>query len=229
MPRGFAAWLRALVAAQAQVGRRPLADIWPTGWSETGGLDRDGRLGRPPGGGQRPGLPGPPGRRRNPGLPEATFAQADFNLPEAFQPPDPRAQDSPVEILTVHGAKGLEFHPGLSALSGLAALKGEDKTPPFLLEEIPGRDRYGLALARPYVQEKQSSLYLLLKDLKEPAPPGGGPAGLLRGGDPGPAASGHVRPREANQQGELQSLRGKPPGLAPGALPGSSCRRRGLP
>ena len=39
-------------------------------------------------------------------------------------------------------------------------------TPPFLLEEIPGRDLHGLALARPYIQEKQSSLYLLLRDLK---------------------------------------------------------------
>ena len=28
------------------------------------------------------------------GLPEATFTKADFNLQEAFQPPDPRAQES---------------------------------------------------------------------------------------------------------------------------------------
>ena len=101
------------------------------------------------------------------GLPEATFAQADFNLPEAFQPPDPQAQDSRVEILTVHGAKGLEFDRVFLPFLDWQPLQGEDKIPPFLLEEIPGHRLHGLALARPYVQEKQSSLYLLLKNLKD--------------------------------------------------------------
>ncbi len=101
------------------------------------------------------------------GLPETTFAQADFNLPEAFQPPDPQAQDSPVEILTVHGAKGLEFDRVFLPFLDWQPLQGEDKIPPFLLEELPGHRLHGLALARPYVQEKQSSLYLLLKNLKD--------------------------------------------------------------
>ena len=100
------------------------------------------------------------------GLPEATFVKADFNLQEAFQPPDPRAQASPVEILTVHGAKGLEFHQVFLPFLDWQPLKSEDNTPPFLLEEIPGRGVHGLALARPYIQEKQSSLYLLLRGLK---------------------------------------------------------------
>ena len=100
------------------------------------------------------------------GLPEATFVKADFNLQAAFQPPDPQAQASPVEILTVHGAKGLEFDQVFLPFLDWQPLKSEDKTPPFLLEEIPGRGLHGLALARPYVQEKQSSLYLVLRDLK---------------------------------------------------------------
>jgi ATP-dependent helicase/nuclease subunit A len=99
-------------------------------------------------------------------LPEATFGKADFNLQEAFQPPDPRAQASPVEILTVHGAKGLEFHQVFLPFLDWQPLKSEDNTPPFLLEEIPGSSLHGLALARPYIQEKQSSLYLLLRGLK---------------------------------------------------------------
>ena len=41
--------------------------------------------------------------------PEATLIQTEDLLAEAYQPPDPRAQDSPVEILTVHAAKGLEY------------------------------------------------------------------------------------------------------------------------
>jgi ATP-dependent helicase/nuclease subunit A len=100
------------------------------------------------------------------GLPEASFVKADFNLQAAFQPPDPQAQASSVEILTVHGAKGLEFDQVFLPFLDWQPLKSEDKTPPFLLEEIPGRNLHGLALARPYVQEKQSSLYLVLRDLK---------------------------------------------------------------
>jgi len=100
------------------------------------------------------------------GLPEASFVKADFNLQAAFQPPDPWALASSVEILTVHGAKGLEFDQVFLPFLDWQPLKSEDNTPPFLLEEIPGRNLHGLALARPYIQEKQSSLYLVLRDLK---------------------------------------------------------------
>jgi ATP-dependent exoDNAse (exonuclease V) beta subunit len=71
-----------------------------------------------------------------------------------------------VEILTVHGAKGLEFHQVFLPCLDWQPLKSEDKTPPFLLEEIPGSRVHGLALARPYIREKQSSLYVLLRNLK---------------------------------------------------------------
>ena len=104
------------------------------------------------------------------GLPEATFTQADFSLPEAFQPSDPKAQDSPVEVLTVHGAKGLEFTRVFIPFLDWQPLQREDKLAPFLLEEIAGKGGgarvQGLALARPYAQERQDSLYLLLKDAK---------------------------------------------------------------
>jgi len=100
------------------------------------------------------------------GLPEATFAKADFTFPEAYQPPDPRAQGSPVEVLTVHGAKGLEFTRVFLPYLDWQPLASEDKTPPFLLEEIPGSSQCGLALARPYREEKPSSFYMMLKDLK---------------------------------------------------------------
>jgi ATP-dependent exoDNAse (exonuclease V) beta subunit len=154
-----------LQQARNQVGRRPLSDIL-TGFLEaTGGWAGIAAW------------EGPRGvanvrtyldllAAADDGLPEATFAKADFNLQAAFQPPDPQAQASPVEILTVHGAKGLEFHQVFLPFLDWQPLKSEDNTPPFLLEEIPGRNLHGLALARPYVQEKPSSLYLLLRDLK---------------------------------------------------------------
>jgi len=154
-----------LEQARRQVGRRPLADIladWLEASRAWAGIAAwEGPLGVANARTYLDLL-----AAAEEGLPEATFVKADFNLKEAFQPPDPRAQASPVEILTVHGAKGLEFHQVFLPFLDWQPLKSEDNTPPFLLEEIPGRDRYGLALARPYVQEKQSSLYLLLRGLK---------------------------------------------------------------
>jgi ATP-dependent helicase/nuclease subunit A len=154
-----------LETARGQVGRRPLADIladWlgaADAW--TGIAAGEGSLGVANARTYLDLLAG-----AETGLPEATFVKADFNLKEAYQPPDPRAQTSQVEILTVHGAKGLEFHQVFLPFLDWQPLKSEDNTPPFLLEEIPGPGVHGLALARPYIQEKQSSLYLLLRDLK---------------------------------------------------------------
>ncbi|MGA9756159.1 MAG: UvrD-helicase domain-containing protein, partial [Desulfobaccales bacterium] len=164
-PGELSAQASALENAQAQVGRRPLADILTdlleatSAWA--GIAAWEGPLGIANARVYLDLLSG-----AEAGLPEATFGKADFNLAEAFQPPDPRAQASPVEILTVHGAKGLEFHQVFLPFLDWQPLKSEDNTPPFLLEELPGRDLHGLALARPYIQEKQSSLYLLLRDLK---------------------------------------------------------------
>jgi len=155
-----------LLAARAQTGRRPLAEIIrdfldeTDGWTGIAGLEGPGGVAN-----VRAYLDLLGGAES--GLPEATFTKADFNLAEAFQPPDPRAQDAAVELLTVHGAKGLEFHQVFLPFLDWQPLKNESKTPPFLLEEIPGSRLHGLALARPYLQEKQSSLYLLLRNLKE--------------------------------------------------------------
>jgi ATP-dependent helicase/nuclease subunit A len=154
-----------LGAAQGRVGRRPLADILADWLAATGawaGIAAwEGPLGVASARSYLDLL-----AAAEAGLPEATFVKADFNLQEAYQPPDPRAQTSPVEILTVHGAKGLEFHQVFLPFLDWRPLKSEDKTPPFLLEEIPDRDLHGLALARPYTQENQGSLYLLLRGLK---------------------------------------------------------------
>ena len=159
-------------------------------------LGRGGRLGRPSG--QWP-MPGPTWiswPRRKPGSPKPPSSRPTSTSGglSAAGPPGPGLQ---VEILTVHGAKGLEFHQVFLPFLDWQPLKSEDNTPPFLLEEIPGRAVHGLALARPYVQEKQSSLYLLAPGLEKPAGAGRGPAGPLCGGDPGPAAPGHVRRRPA--------------------------------
>jgi ATP-dependent helicase/nuclease subunit A len=160
-------WTAALLQAQQQAGRRALhevirdfllaADAWTgiAAWE------------------------GPPGvanartylellARAESGLPETTFLKADFHLAEAYQPPDPRAQDSPIELMTVHGAKGLEFgRVFLPYLDWQPLAKGGRMPPPFLLEEISGAAAYGLALAPPYEEKTPSLLYRSLKKLQD--------------------------------------------------------------
>ena len=164
-PRELLNLAASLSAAQVRTGRQPLAEILANLLQETEGWSGMAAW------------EGPAGvanarayldllQAAESGVPEATFLKADFNLKEAFQPPDPRAQDSPVEVLTVHGAKGLEFDRVFLPFLDWRPLGSEDQTPPFLLEEIPGSRLHGLALARPYLKEKQSSLYLLLRSLK---------------------------------------------------------------
>ena len=102
------------------------------------------------------------------GLPEATFLKADFALPGAYQPSDPRAEDSPVEVLTVHGAKGLEFHTVFLPFLDWQPLKMEGNQPaPFLLEEIPGTRTHVLGLAPPAWQAGGDSSCRLVANLKQ--------------------------------------------------------------
>jgi ATP-dependent helicase/nuclease subunit A len=102
------------------------------------------------------------------GLPEATFLKTDFALQGSYQPSDPRAEDSPVEVLTVHGAKGLEFHTVFLPYLDWQPLKMEGNVPaPFLLEEIPGTRAHVLGLAPPAWQTAKDSSYRLVDDLKK--------------------------------------------------------------
>ena len=66
----------------------------------------------------------------------------------------------------MHGAKGLEFHQVFLPCLDWQPLRSEDKTPHSSWRRSPAAASHGLALARPYIQEKQSSLYLLLRDVK---------------------------------------------------------------
>ena len=101
------------------------------------------------------------------GLPETTFLKADFALEGAYQPPDPRAEDSPVEVITVHGAKGLEFHTVFLPFLDWQPLRMEgNQPPPFLLEEIPGTRAHVLGLAPPAWQAGKDSSYRLIRRLR---------------------------------------------------------------
>jgi ATP-dependent helicase/nuclease subunit A len=101
------------------------------------------------------------------GLPEDTLVKAEMLLQNAYAPPDPGAAPSPVELMTVHRAKGLEFDvvflPFLdwNPLSG-----GRLSQPPYLVERLPGsRAEHLIAMAPDRRREKTAGLYRLLRDI----------------------------------------------------------------
>jgi ATP-dependent helicase/nuclease subunit A len=101
------------------------------------------------------------------GLPEDTLVKAEMLLQNAYAPPDPGAASSPVELMTVHRAKGLEFDvvflPFLdwNPLSG-----GRLSQPPYLVEKLPGsRGEHLIAMAPDKRREKTPGLYRLLRDM----------------------------------------------------------------
>lgn len=97
--------------------------------------------------------------------PEETLAEVSAALTQAYQPPDPLAQDSPVEILTVHAAKGLEFEYVWVPCLDYSPLGSGPEPEPFLLEEDPATGMALLALSRPAAKKDHSLLYHLVRDL----------------------------------------------------------------
>lgn len=102
------------------------------------------------------------------GLPETTLERLEFVLERAFQPADPQASRSPVEMMTVHAAKGLEFaQVFVPFLDWNPRSRGNRALPPFLLEELPYERKHALALAKPFAHARQSALYERLRELGE--------------------------------------------------------------
>jgi ATP-dependent helicase/nuclease subunit A len=101
------------------------------------------------------------------GLPEDTLVKSEMLLQNVYAPPDPGAASSPVELMTVHRAKGLEFDvvflPFLdwNPLSG-----GRLSQPPYLVERLPGsHGEHLIAMAPDRRRENTAGLYRLLRDM----------------------------------------------------------------
>lgn len=154
---------RAAAAAQERIGREPLHDILGDWLIQVGAWQ------------QAAAAEGPQGvanlkaylnllAAASSGTPEATLSQVQDLLAQAYQPPDPRAEDSPVEVLTVHGAKGLEYDYVYLPHLDWEPLRSARNEAPFLLEEAPDAGTAVIALNRPYAQKDQSVLYRTLKN-----------------------------------------------------------------
>ena len=164
-PPELAPVLEGLLRAYGDAGRRPLEEVLRDFLDQTGSwasiAAREGALGV--------------ANARNyldlvaqaeSGGAAATYRKTGVLLAQAYQPPDPRAQDSPVEIMTVHGAKGLEFDRVVVPYLDWSPLN-RNEILPYLLEEIPGTGLYALALAPPYWRPEKSLLYQRLSRLRQ--------------------------------------------------------------
>ncbi|MFH0809422.1 MAG: UvrD-helicase domain-containing protein [Pseudomonadota bacterium] len=70
--------------------------------------------------------------------PEETLSTFEERLPEAYQPPLEGLPESAVEMMTVHRAKGLEFHTVFLPQLDWRPVRGRGASPPYLLERLPG-------------------------------------------------------------------------------------------
>jgi ATP-dependent exoDNAse (exonuclease V) beta subunit len=139
----------AMREAGKRFGRRHLADVVEQAW-----LDLDGA--RAVGAWQ--GSRGIAGCRRfldllrqaEAGEPVQTLERLEILLESGYEPPDPDAAFSPVQIMTVHKAKGLEFDTVFLPSVDWDPLGNErGSQPPYVLERLSGGEGRPLLAVRP--------------------------------------------------------------------------------
>ncbi|MBW2675059.1 MAG: UvrD-helicase domain-containing protein, partial [Deltaproteobacteria bacterium] len=75
------------------------------------------------------------------GTPLETLRQVKATIDSLYEPADPAASRSPVEIMTIHRAKGLEFDVVFLPFMDWAPLSDIPATaPPYLMERVPGTE-----------------------------------------------------------------------------------------
>ncbi|HEC99616.1 MAG TPA: hypothetical protein ENN18_04465 [Proteobacteria bacterium] len=101
------------------------------------------------------------------GIPEETLSRLNLLLETAYAPPDPLSVRSPVQVMTVHRAKGLEFDVVFLPYLDWNPLGGSGKdSPPYLLERLPGyTGEHLIALSPDRRLKKEDKTYKLLKDI----------------------------------------------------------------
>jgi ATP-dependent exoDNAse (exonuclease V) beta subunit len=102
-------------------------------------------------------------------LPEECLERLDLLLRTAYAPPDPLADRSSVQLMTVHRAKGLEFDAVfIPHLDRNPLERGNYDNPPYLLERLPGnRDQHLIALRPDRRTKEDPETYALLKKLRK--------------------------------------------------------------
>ncbi|MFH1148617.1 MAG: UvrD-helicase domain-containing protein [Pseudomonadota bacterium] len=103
------------------------------------------------------------------GIPEETLAGLERCLERAYAPPDPLTSRSPVELMTIHRAKGLEFDIVFLPFLDWNPLGGGNReAPPYLLERLPEREGEYLIAVRPDKRlAEDDKVYQLLRDIRK--------------------------------------------------------------
>jgi ATP-dependent helicase/nuclease subunit A len=166
--RGLAPQLDALLDVMDQasrgLGRRPLGELCREAWETLGGPAACVRL---------RGLQAVENVRRmlaaldeaEQGSPLGTLLRLETRLQTLHEPPDPAAADSPVWMMTVHGAKGLEFDAVfVPQLDRDPTTRPPEAKPPYLLEQA-GAEGPLMAVQSDRRLGEGEELYAVLEDL----------------------------------------------------------------
>ncbi len=103
------------------------------------------------------------------GVPQETLNRIEIALNSLYEPVDPTASRSPVEIMTIHKAKGLEFDCVFLPFMDWRPLASGPKTPPpYLLERMPGTgEKHLIAMGRDRRTEEPTATYRLLNKIRK--------------------------------------------------------------
>ena len=103
------------------------------------------------------------------GIPQETLTRMEALLKTLYEPVDPMAFRSPVTMMTVHGAKGLEFDIVFIPFLDWRPLSSGGQVPPtYLLERIPGASgRYLVAMGTDRRTGEPTPLFQLLKKFQQ--------------------------------------------------------------
>ncbi|MCK9274042.1 MAG: UvrD-helicase domain-containing protein [Syntrophales bacterium] len=103
------------------------------------------------------------------GIPQETLKQLESVAEKIYEPADPSAYRSPVSMMTVHHAKGLEFDIVYIPFMDWKPLFNHARTsPPYLLERIPGTGgEHLIATGKDRREETALPLFRLLAKLEK--------------------------------------------------------------
>ncbi len=101
------------------------------------------------------------------GIPQETLERFESLKEDLYEPTDPSASRSPVEMMTIHRAKGLEFDIVYIPFMDWNPLSSSYRNAlPYLLERIPGTEgEYLIATGKDRREETTSPLYRMLLKL----------------------------------------------------------------
>ncbi|MDO9529633.1 MAG: UvrD-helicase domain-containing protein [Syntrophales bacterium] len=160
--------LKAIDQAMMRVGREPLGKVVKGFWETLDGPKITAYL---------YGMAGVANCRRffeiledaEEGVPQETLNRIEVTLDSLYEPVDPTASRSPVEMMTIHKAKGLEFDCVFLPFMDWRPLASGPKTPPpYLLERMPGTgEKHLIAMGRDRRTEEPTATYRLLNKIRK--------------------------------------------------------------